>query len=188
MSSKGTDVHLQWNEPKPEDLLWQQAKHVINELIHVTQDQHLFKSDNLGAFSITFRGSAPDKLISEAHIVFYECDVLPELAVLDTAFMRGENACRECYHFIKKLFIALDADWCCGTTRADEVRPFDFSDTFICRAFKFTKLGPQKLILPYEEGRAIIDSPIEPNGYSDTRFNHSRREPNWVLHLDGPLQ
>ena len=187
MSNKGTEVHLKWDQPIPEKEVQEAVKNVAAGMRISSDDGRSFQSDILGPFHVAFRGNSSEMLVSESHITFFECDVLPELAVLHSAYMRDENACRECYHYIKRLFIASSADLCCGATRADEVRPFDFSDTLICRAFRFSKRGPQKLILPYEENRSIIDFPLEPNEYSDTQFNPNREEPNWVLHMDAPI-
>ena len=97
--------------------------------------------------------------------------------------LEGQAAARIAYNFIKRMFVAADADVCFGTTPKDGVELFDFSDSYIDRIFRFTKGGPQRGVRPYEDGRLISLH----GDQADIGRNPGTGEPNWVMRFEGPL-
>jgi hypothetical protein len=138
-----------------------------------------------GRFNLERIGSEPGH-VNRFCLMLKDCDLLPELAYIPPKSRKPEEAARFAYHFVRRLFLALDAESCWGTVPGDQVLPFDREDSRLGRIFKFTRSGPQKLVRPYEENRPIRSGAV---GDSETDMGQDpiSGEPRWVMSRDGPL-
>ena len=178
----GTKIHFVWHgEGRIPELESSISSFLESEECEKTSPIY-WEHELFGKFSMVFKSTTK----GDSACFSFDCELLPELN--DPVFERPPQPPSAIYHLARKIFSLFDADECFAGTLCDGVLAFNFNDTLIDRIFRFSKYGPQKLVLPYEENRAVIDSPREPDGYSDTRFNVDRGEPNYVLRRAGPLK
>lgn len=187
MADLGTDVHFLWNSPCEKEDLHASLKHILGADHRFKQTGELsWVHDSFGKFWV--HGTAPEgDQIDRICFFMSDVEMLPELATNPPTFLRPESAAQYAYHFLKELFIGLNADLGCGATRTDEVAPFNFEDSCISRLFRITKSGPQRLIRPFEEKRSIGSTLVGSELIYDCSDNPATGERYWVIWIDGPL-
>lgn len=173
----GTDVYFVWSETRKVDDLIEDLSSLLSlEGCIRTGIGRCWTHDTFGSFSLT----APDAVSERVNSICmcFDCELLPELN--DPGFERPELPPKAIYHLIKRLFASSGSDCCFAATQSDGVKYFNFSDPLVSRIFKFTKSGPQKLVRPYEENRAVA--------FSDLIRDSNTRQPAWMVHLNGHLR
>lgn len=178
---KGIEVYICWDQPlKGGEILQAVTDFNFQEGSVSHRDEQSWVHEVIGDFRFDFDVRHPEMRSNCCRLTFYDCDLLPEFNEDD---LKGQAAARAAYNFIKRMFIAIQADVCFGTTPKDGVRPFDFSDSYIDRIFRFTKCGPQRGVRPYEEDRLITLH----GDLADIGRDPRTGEPNWVMRFEGPL-
>ncbi len=182
----GTEVYFFLNPVASKKSLrqWLVEEFSADKMVRLDGD---FKGHHeiFGRFNLERIGPEPGH-VDRFCLMLQDCALLPELAYIPPASGTPEEVARFAYHFVRRLFLALDAESCWGTVPGDQVLPFDREDACMGRIFKFTRSGPQKLVRPYEENRPIRGGNV---GDSETDLGQDpvSGEPRWVMYIDGPL-